>query len=99
MAEFFEGLAQLATTGVVEVTDIVEAIHREVILRPLGRFNKNHINNWQRGITGRIYGTIRQVMLMVGGNLASVLRVYQRIVMQKQVQPLPDSLKKTRQCT
>ncbi len=94
LAEFFEGLAQLATTGVVEVTDIVEAIHREVILRPLGRFNKNHINNWQRGITGRIYGTIRQVMLMVGSNLASVLRVYQRIVMQKQVQPLPDSLKK-----
>jgi pimeloyl-ACP methyl ester carboxylesterase len=94
LAEFFEGLAQLATTGVVEVTDIVEAIHREVILRPLGRFNKNHINNWQRGITGRIYGTIRQVMLMVGNNLASVLRVYQHIVMQKKVQPLPDSLKK-----
>ncbi|MGO2734903.1 alpha/beta fold hydrolase [Psychrobacter sp.] len=94
LAEFFEGLAQLATTGVVEVTDIVEAIHREVISRPLGRFNKNHINNWQHGITGRIYGTVRQVMLMVGSNLASVLRVYQRIVMQKQVQPLPDALKK-----
>ena len=30
-ADFFEGLAQLATMGVVEVTEIVEAIHREVI--------------------------------------------------------------------
>ncbi|WP_227686565.1 GPI inositol-deacylase [Psychrobacter fozii] len=94
LTDFFEGLAQLATVGVVEVTDIVEAIHREVILRPLGRFNENHLNKWQRGITGRIYGTIRHVMLMVGNNLASVLRVYKNIIMQKTSQPLPESLKK-----
>lgn len=83
LADFFEGLAQLATMGVVEVTDIVEAIHREVILRPLGRFNEGNVNNWQRGITGRIYGTIRHIMLMVGNNLASVLRIYKRAIDQK----------------
>ena len=46
LADFFEGLAQLATTGVVEMTEIVESIHREVILRPLGRFNDKHLNKW-----------------------------------------------------
>ncbi|MGO1756304.1 MAG: lipase family alpha/beta hydrolase [Psychrobacter sp.] len=94
LTDFFEGLAQLATMGVVEVTDIVEAIHREVILRPLGRFNENQLNNWQRSITGRLYGTIRQVMITVGDSLGSVLRVYKKIVNRKTVQPLPDSLKK-----
>jgi len=94
MTDFFEGLAQLATMGVVEVTDIVEAIHREVILRPLGRFNERHLLNWPRGITGRIYGTIRHVMLTVGKNLAAVLRLYKTTLNQKTTQPLPDTLKK-----
>lgn len=94
LADFFEGLAQLATTGVVEMTEIVESIHREVILRPLGRFNDKHLNKWQRGLTGRIYGTIRHIMLMVGNNLASVLRIYKNFIVQKTAQPLPDSLKK-----
>lgn len=94
LADFFEGLAQLATMGVVEITDIVEAIHREVILRPLGHFNEKYLNNWQRGITGRIYGTIRRIVLLVGNNLATVLRLYKNNVRQKTAQPLPDSLKK-----
>ena len=94
LADFFEGLAQLATTGVVEVTEIVEAIHREVILRPLGRFNDKHLVSWRRGLTGRIYGTIRHIMLTVGDNLASMLRLYKNFIVQKSVQPLPDSLKK-----
>ena len=94
LADFFEGLAQLATMGVVEMTEIVESIHREVILRPLGRFNDKHLNKWQRGFTGRTYGTIRHIMLMVGNNLASVLRIYKNFIVQKTAQPLPDSLKK-----
>ncbi len=93
-ADFFEGLAQLATMGVVEITDIVEAIHREVILRPLGHFNESYLYRWPRGFTGRIYGTIRQLMLMVGNNLASVLRVYKNYISHKPAQPLPDSVKK-----
>ena len=94
LTDFFEGLAQLATMGVVEITDIVEAIHREVILRPLGHFNEKYLNSWQRGITGRIYGTVRRIVLLVGNNLASVLRLYKNTISKKSPQPLPDSLKK-----
>ena len=92
--DLFEGLAQLATMGVVEVTDIVEAIHREIILRPLGRFNERNLTKWQRGITGRIYGTVRHVMLLVGNNLASGLRLYNNTFTQKNTQPLPRSLRR-----
>lgn len=94
LGDVFEGVAQLATMGVVEVTDIVEAIHREIILRPLGRFNDRHLNKWQRGITGRIYGTIRQAMLVVGSNLTTGLWLYNSMTKQKQVQQLPRSLRR-----
>lgn len=94
LVDFFEGLAQLATMGVVEVTDIVEAIHREILLRPLGRFNEGNLDRWQRGITGRIYGTVRQAMQLVGNNLASGLRLYNSVLKPKQVQPLPKNLRR-----
>ncbi|WP_201616899.1 esterase/lipase family protein [Psychrobacter urativorans] len=94
IVDFFEGLAQLATMGVVEVTDIVEAIHREIILRPLGRFNEKNLTKWQRGITGRIYGTVRNVMFLVGNNLASGLHLYNNMRNQKHTQPLPKNLKR-----
>lgn len=94
LADFFEGLTQLATIGVVEVTDIVEAIHREILLRPLGRFNEGSLNKWQRGITGRIYGTIRGAMTVVGNNLASGLRLYNNVRNPKEVQPLPKNLRR-----
>ena len=93
LGDFFEGLAQLATLGAVEVTDIVEAIHREIILRPIGRFNDFNLNKWQTGITGRIYGTVRYVMLLVGKNLASVFRLYKAIINKQTVQPVSGSLK------
>ena len=94
LVDFFEGLAQLATMGVVEVTDIVEAIHREILLRPLGRFNKGNIDRWQGGITGRIYGTVRQAMQLVGNNIATGLRLYNHISKPKKVQPLPKNLRR-----
>lgn len=94
LGDMIEGLAQLATMGVVEVTDIVESMHREIMLRPIGRFNENHLNNWQGGITGRIYGTIRYIMLLVGNNLSSGLRLYKNVAKQTSSQPLPPSLKK-----
>ncbi|AMN66628.1 alpha/beta fold hydrolase [Psychrobacter sp. P11G5] len=93
LSDFFEGLAQLATMGVVEVTDIVEAIHREIILRPLGRFNEGNVSKWQRGLTGRIYGAVRQVTRLVGNNLASALRIYKSLLNQKDSRPLPETLK------
>ena len=95
LVDFFEGLAQLATMGVVEVTDIVEAIHREVILRPLGRFNEGNLERWQRGITGRIYGIVRNTMQLAGNNLATGLRLYTNILKPKKVRPLPKSLRRT----
>jgi pimeloyl-ACP methyl ester carboxylesterase len=94
LVDFFEGLAQLATMGIVEVTDIVEAIHREIILRPLGRFNEAKPNKWQRGITGRIYGTVRYMTSLVGNNLASGLWLYNNVRNQKNAQPLPKNLKR-----
>ena len=94
LVDFFEGLAQLATMGVVEVTDIVEAIHREILLRPLGRFNKGNLEHWQRGITGRIYGTVRQAMQMVGNNIATGMRLYNTVLKPKKIQPLPKNLRR-----
>ena len=94
LVDFFEGLAQLATMGVVEVTDIVEAVHREILLRPLGRFNDGNLDQWQRGITGRIYGLVRNTMQLVGNNLASGLRLYNNILKPKKVQPLPKNLRR-----
>lgn len=93
LADFFEGLTQLAAMGVVEITDIVEAIHREILLRPLGRFNDTHLNKWQRGITGRIYGTVRKAMLLVGNNLVSGLRLYNTVRNQSYPRPLPETIK------
>ena len=83
LADVFEGLAQLATMGVVEVTDIVEAIHREIILRPIGRFNERSLTKWQRGITGRIYGTVRYVASVVGNNLTTGLWLYNNMTKKK----------------
>lgn len=94
LADFFEGMTQLAAIGVVEITDIVEAIHREILLRPLGRFNEGYLSRWSGGITGRIYGTIRGVMTLVGNNLASGLRLYNNVRNPKEVRRLPRSLRR-----
>ncbi len=94
LSDVFEGLAQLATMGVVEITDIVEAIHREVILRPIGRFNEGNLSKWQRGITGRIYGTVRYITSMVGNNLTTGLWLYNNMTKQKNIQRLPRSLRR-----
>ena len=39
MSDFLAGISQLAVIGVIETTGIVEAIHREIVLRPLGLLN------------------------------------------------------------
>lgn len=93
-ADVFEGLAQLATMGVVEITDIVEAIHREIILRPIGRFNERNLTKWQRGLTGRIYGTVRYITALVGNNLTTGLWLYNNMSKKKNIQQLPRSLRR-----
>ena len=94
LVDFFEGLAQLVTMGVVEVTDIAEAIHREIVLRPLGRFNDRNQSKWQRGLVGRIYGTVRHASRLIGDNVASGVRLYDSILNKKNIQPLPEKLKR-----
>ena len=34
IGDVFEGLTQLATSGVLEVTEIIESLHSELLLRP-----------------------------------------------------------------
>ncbi len=91
--DFLTGLAQLATTSVVETSEIVEAIHREIILRPIGRFNKRQITLWQYGLTGRLYNTLRKLTLIVGNSLYTGIGDYPYTPIPKKPQPLPDTLK------
>ncbi len=93
IADAMDGVTKLATMGVVEITDIVEAMHREILLRPLGRFTPKHLNRWQRGLTARIYGSVRQTANFVGDHLANGLNIYHSIVNQNNRQPLPRRLK------
>lgn len=94
LVDFFEGLAQLVTMGVVEVTDIAEAIHREIVLRPLGRFNDRNQSKWQRGIVGRVYGTVRHATQLIGDNVSSGVRLYDNMFNKKNPQPLPEKMKR-----
>lgn len=94
LSDLFEGLAQLTTTGAVEVTEIVEAIHSEMILRPLGRYNDDNLSRWQNGLTRRVYNGVRQTMQLLGTNLtATGIHLYRRSL-QHSNKPLPDVLKR-----
>ncbi|WP_199507371.1 MULTISPECIES: alpha/beta fold hydrolase [unclassified Psychrobacter] len=79
IADVIEGLTQLATVGVVGATDITEALHREIILRPLGRLNEKNINKWPTGCIGRVYGGVRSLTTFVGDNMTSGMRWYNQL--------------------
>lgn len=94
LSEFFEGLVQLTTTGVVEITEIVEAIHSEIILRPLGRYDEDNLSRWQNGLTRRVYDTFRFTMQRLGSNLTETgVHLYRKNLQQSRSKPLPDVLK------
>ena len=59
VGDVFEGLTHLATSGVLEVTEIVESLHSELLLRPLGRFNEDSLARWQNGFTRKFYNGMR----------------------------------------
>jgi hypothetical protein len=59
-----QGLARLATEATTGVTDLVEAVHRE-IARPLGMR--------KRGIAGLVYGGVRGVTRLAGGGAEALL--------------------------
>lgn len=92
--DVIEGLAQLATAGVVEVTDLIETLHREIVLRPLGLHTPENIERWHYGITGRVYGLIRQLMQAYGKNMATSLRlINKKLGREQQRRMLPDPIK------
>lgn len=92
--EVIEGLAQLVTSGAVEITDLVEALHREILLRPFGLHDEEHIERWETGIAGRIYQIIRQLMSSNGKLIAlSLRRLNQQIGYKQRHRALPDNLK------
>ncbi|HTG32268.1 MAG TPA: alpha/beta fold hydrolase [Thermoanaerobaculia bacterium] len=58
------GLARMATDATLGVTDLVEAVHRD-IARPLGMP--------RRGIAGLVYGSVRGMTRLVGGGVDALL--------------------------
>lgn len=94
LSNFFEGLAQLTTTGAVEITEIVESIHSEIILRPLGRFNEDHLRRWQQGLIRKAYNVVRQGMNHVGNSITqNGVRLYRKSLKKQDRRILPDKLK------
>lgn len=78
--DMIEGLAQLATTGAVEVTELVESIHREIMLRPLQRVLPDSMNLWSYTMTNKVYGVIKHIMQLSGNQTASALRALNTVV-------------------
>lgn len=66
IGDVFEGLTQLATSGVLEVTEIIESLHSELLLRPLGRFNEDSLTRWQNGFNRKLYNGMRHLVQQVG---------------------------------
>lgn len=90
--DVLEGLAQLATTSISGVTDLVQAIHREIILRPLGLHSEQHQQRWNRGLTGRIYGLIKDATEHYGSGLALTLRTVNKLSPSQKRRPLTPAL-------
>lgn len=74
--QFIEGLTQLTTSGIAEITDIVSALHCEILLRPIGRFDKARMPQWQASIIGRAYGLVRSLIMTVGSNITYGVQTY-----------------------
>jgi pimeloyl-ACP methyl ester carboxylesterase len=77
--DLLEGMAQLATTSIAGVTDLVQAIHREIVLRPLGLHSPKNQARWNKGITGRIYNLIKDMTHQSGAGLAVTLRTVNKL--------------------
>lgn len=94
VGDFLQGLTQLATTGVLEVTEILESLHSELMLRPLGRFNDQHLNRWQKGLTRRFYNGMRHIVQQVGSGITNTnVKLSQKALKRRHEEVLPDSLK------
>ncbi len=90
--DFLAGISQLSILGVVETTALVEAIHREIVLRPIGLLNHKYGDFWRHSISSRVYGMVRGITLLVGQGLAFAMHKSNHFLGPKTKQPLPNSL-------
>lgn len=94
VGDFLQGMTQLATIGVLEVTEIIESLHSELLLRPLGRFNEDNLNRWQRGITRQFYNGMRYLVEHVGSGVTHTnVKLSQKTLRQYNDKLLPNRLK------
>ncbi|PNK60249.1 esterase/lipase family protein [Psychrobacter sp. FDAARGOS_221] len=92
ISDFVAGMSQLAIIGVIETTGIVEAIHREIVLRPLGLLNHRYGRLWNKGISGRVYGVVKGITSVVGHGLSLGITQYSHLTRHLPTQPLPSHL-------
>ncbi|WP_296403946.1 alpha/beta hydrolase [Psychrobacter sp.] len=92
ITDFLLGISQLTTIGVIETTAIVEAIHREILLRPLGLLNHRYGRFWHKGISSRVYKVVRGITSLVGRSLTVAINQYNHFTNNDKSHPLPNSL-------
>lgn len=92
LRDFVAGISQLAVMGVIETTGIAEAIHREIVLRPLGLLNHRYGDLWYKGISGRVYQVVKGITSIVGHSLAMGLKQYCQLMHHTKPHPLPNTL-------
>ncbi|HAO59039.1 MAG TPA: hypothetical protein DCQ89_01180, partial [Psychrobacter sp.] len=94
VGDVFEGLTHLATSGVLEVTEIVESLHSELLLRPLGRFNEDSLARWQNGFTRKFYNGMRFLVQKVGTGITQTnIKVARKALRRYHDRRLPNTLK------
>jgi len=90
--DLLEGFAQLATSSIYGVTEIVQAIHREVVLRPLGLHTAKHQALLQKGFTGQLYGLAKKAIFRSGRGVALSLRTVNKMTPENKRRPLTPAL-------
>ncbi len=92
--DVLEGLTHLATTGVLEVTEIIESLHSEILLRPFGRFSEDYLTRWQGGLTRQFYNGMRHIVQQVGTGVTETnVKLTRKALRQYSDRVLPDTLK------
>ncbi len=93
LGDFLVGLSQLSIIGVIETTAIVEAMHREIALRPFGLFNDKYSQLWRKGISGRIYRLVQGMTALVGKGVELGIHQTSQLLLTQQSPPITGMLK------
>lgn len=92
--DFIEGVARLAASGAVEITDLVEGIHREIVVKPFERVIPGWSSYWDRSISSKVYCVVRKAMSFSGEATATTLRALNsKLERYEQNADLPKTLK------